>query len=60
MGDRVVNEFVALFVFLKRAVQGGGKGKREGKEERGKKTCGGEEKRGLLVTDLCRHLTVQI
>jgi len=54
VGDRVVNEFIALFVFLKRTVQDG---EREKRRKRKKKNCGGERER---VTDICRHLTVQV
>jgi hypothetical protein len=49
-----VNELIALFVFLKRGAGSSGRGK--GKREGGKGKCGGEG----LVTDLCRHLTVQV
>jgi hypothetical protein len=54
MGDRVVNELIALLVFLKEGRSGRGKGKGEG----GKKMWR-RGKRGLL-TDLWRHLTVQV
>jgi hypothetical protein len=54
MGDRVVNELVALFVFLKRAVQSG----EDKDKERGKKAVAEEERE--RVTDFCRHLTVQV
>ena len=47
MGDGVVNEFIALFVFLKT----------DGSELGKKENCGAEERE---CTDLCRHLAVQI
>jgi hypothetical protein len=53
VGDRVVNEFIALFVFLKRAVQ---TGEREKGREGEKDVAVRKEK----DTDLCRHLTVQV
>ena len=33
MGDRVVNEFIALFVFLKEGNSGWGRGKEKGKKK---------------------------
>ena len=48
MGDRVVNEFVALFVFLKRAGQGGERGKGKGKKKENLWRRG-KEREGLLV-----------
>ena len=60
MGDGVVNELIAFFVFL--YVETVEKEKVEQKKRRGrgrvKKVCGGdEEKEG---TDLSRHLAIQI
>ena len=51
MGDRVVNEFIALFVFLKEGSSGRGKGKK-------KKIVA--ERKERVTTDLWRHLTVQV
>ena len=52
MGDGVVDELIAFFVFLYVGRS------REGEDEESKKDCGGEEKK--IVTDLCGHLAVQI
>jgi hypothetical protein len=46
MGDRVVNELIALFVFLKRADQGGERGKGKGKKKK-KIVAERKGKRGL-------------
>jgi hypothetical protein len=56
MGDRVVNEFVALFVFLKGAVQGG---EREKGKER-KKKMWRRGKRGKLTSVVTSRLRYSI
>ena len=48
-----MNELIALVVFLKGAVQGSGRGMGKGK----KKAVAVRKER---VTNLCRHLTVQV